>query len=94
MLDEEQKARAEGRRLELSVMVIGTAQDDLRYGVDLRRFGEEKLVDEVFTELGFGRSTNTFNLPLLSEVCRAKRDSVLSGHDLRADVVCGHSLVL
>ena len=36
MLDEEQKARADGKRLELSIMVLGTAQDDLRFGVDLR----------------------------------------------------------
>ena len=71
MLDEEQKTRAGGRRVECSIMILGTGQDDLRFGVDIRRLAEEKLVDEISTELGFGRSTSTFNLPLLSDVSRA-----------------------
>lgn len=70
MLDEEQKSRGDGKRLELSMMVLGTAQDDLRFGVDLRKLVEAKLVDAVSTELGFGRSAGTYNLPLLSEACR------------------------
>ena len=71
MLDEEQKTRADGKRLQLSVMVLGTAQDDLRFGVDLGRLAKEKLIDEISTELGFGRSSNTYNLPLLSEISQA-----------------------
>ncbi|MBI2825511.1 MAG: hypothetical protein HYX69_12580 [Planctomycetia bacterium] len=69
MLDEEQKRRGDGKRLALSAMVNGTAQDDLFYGVDLRRLAAEKLVDEVFTEHGFGATTYTVNLDFLREVC-------------------------
>ena len=94
MLDEEQKARADGKRLQLSVIVLGTAQDDLRFGVDLRRLAEEKLIDEISAELGFGRSTNTFNLSLLSEISRARGIPFYPGDDLRARMVRGNSLVL
>jgi hypothetical protein len=72
MLDEEQRARGDGKRLELSMMVLGTAQDDLRFGVDIRQLVEAGLIDAVSTELGFGRSGNTYNLPLLREVCRPR----------------------
>ena len=73
VLDREGKRRGNDRRLLLSVMVLGTAQDDLRYGVDLRRLIDEGLVDEVFTERGFGRSTNTYNLSFLRDVCGPKQ---------------------
>jgi hypothetical protein len=72
MLDEEGAARSDRRRLEISVMILGTAQDDLKYGLDLRRLTTEGLIDAVSTERGFGRSTNTYNLELLRESCRPK----------------------
>ncbi len=71
MLDDEQKRRGNGsRRLALSVTINGTAQDDFTYGVDLRRLVDAKLVDEVFTEQGFGRTSGKLNLDFLREVCQ------------------------
>ena len=68
MLDAEQKSRG-GKRLALSVMVNGTAEDDLSFGVDLRRLAKAKLMDAIFTEQGFGATAKTVNLDLLREVC-------------------------
>jgi hypothetical protein len=79
MLDDEQKALAGAKRLKLSVMILGTAQDDLRFGVDLGRLADEGLVDEVTAMLGFGRSSNTYNLSLLKTVCRPKGIPVRAG---------------
>ncbi|MCC6124055.1 MAG: hypothetical protein IT426_03770 [Pirellulales bacterium] len=72
MLDEESRRRGDGKRLALSVLMNATAQDDLFFGVDLRRLAGEGLVDEVFTELGFGATAKTFNLEFLREVCRPR----------------------
>ena len=72
MLDEEEKRRGDGTQLALSIMILGTAEDDLRFGVDVRRLVELGLVDEISTERGFGRSTNTYNLDLLRQVCQPK----------------------
>ena len=72
MLDEEGKRRANGQRLLLSVMVLGTAQDDLRYGVDLAKLIDDGLVDEVFTERGFGRTSDDYNLTFLRDACALK----------------------
>jgi hypothetical protein len=69
MLDELQARRGSSNRLALSIIINGTAQDDRTYGVDLRRLITEHLVDEVFTEQGFGVSANTLNLELLRETC-------------------------
>jgi hypothetical protein len=70
VLDEEQKARNDGKRMELSMMILGTAQDDLGFGVDIRRLVQRKLVDGISTEFGFGCSSQTYNLSLLSEACK------------------------
>ena len=72
MLDEEGERRGTGERLALSIMVLGTAQDDLRYGVDVRRLVAEGLVDEISMERGFGRSTNLYNLEFFHSVCHPK----------------------
>lgn len=73
MLDEEQKLRGgKSKRLALSVIINGSAAndlDDLVFGVDLRRLVSAKLVDEVFTEHGFGSTEKDFNLNFLREVC-------------------------
>ncbi|MBI3852078.1 MAG: hypothetical protein HY298_17610 [Verrucomicrobia bacterium] len=70
MLDQEQQRRGSSQQLASSVIINGTAQDDLNYGVDLRRLVAEKLVDEVFTEQGFGVSSSKLNLEFLREVCQ------------------------
>jgi hypothetical protein len=77
MLDQEQKRRGNSQRLALTALINGTKQDDLIYGVDLRRLVREKLVDEVFTEYGFGMTDTkswppygNLNLEFLREVCR------------------------
>lgn len=72
MLDEEQKSRADGKRLELTIMVLGTANDDLRFGVDIGRLINEGLADGISTELGFGRTSDQYNLSLLSDACKSK----------------------
>ncbi|MBN2296307.1 MAG: hypothetical protein JXM70_28005 [Pirellulales bacterium] len=70
MLDEEEAARSDGKHLELSITVLGTPGDDLRFGVDIQQLVKEKLVDEITTMLGFGRKSNTYDLPLLKKVCQ------------------------
>jgi hypothetical protein len=70
MLDQVQTLRGRSKRLELSILINGTAQDDLTYGVDLRRLVSEQLVDEVFTEQGFGVSSSHLNLEFLREACQ------------------------
>jgi hypothetical protein len=72
MLDEEGSRRLDRKRLEISIMILGTAQDDLKFGVDIRRLAAEGLIDAVSTERGFGRSTNDCNLGLLRDACRPK----------------------
>ena len=72
MLDQQQKSRGNPERLKLSIMVLGTARDDLRFGVDVARLVEEGLIDEISTERGFGRSTDAYNLDFLRKVCRPK----------------------
>jgi len=69
LLDQEQKRRGSTQRLALSLLINASAQDDLFYGVDLRRLASAKLVDAVFTEHGFGATAKDFNLPFLREVC-------------------------
>ncbi|HWB06586.1 MAG TPA: hypothetical protein VG796_26410 [Verrucomicrobiales bacterium] len=73
MLDEEQKRRGNGQRLALSLLINASAQDDLFFGVDLRRLAAAKLIDAVFTEHGFGATDRNFNLPFLREVCLPAR---------------------
>ena len=72
MLDDVQVIRGSSQRLALSLLINGTAQDDLTYGVDLRRLVAEQLVDEVFTEQGFGVSSNILNLEFLREACQPR----------------------
>ena len=64
MLDEEGKRRGgKGERLAISVLISASGKDDiddLLYGVDLKRLVNAKLVDEVFTEHGFGATATRF----------------------------------
>jgi hypothetical protein len=68
-LDAEQKRRGTTKRLELSVLINATGDDDRGFGVDLRRLVDEKLVDAVFSERGFGATAKRVNLGLLESVC-------------------------
>jgi hypothetical protein len=81
MLDEEGKARGDRKRLPLSIMILGTGQDDLQYGVDVRRLVDEKLVDGISVMWGFGRTTNDYNLSLLKTVCQPKGIPFYGGVD-------------
>jgi hypothetical protein len=47
-LDKEEQCRADGRHIEISTMVLGTNENNLQYGVDVRRLMEEKLLDDVY----------------------------------------------
>jgi hypothetical protein len=74
MLDEEHARRGKGKRLAISVLISGSGEDDrddLVFGVDLRRLVKAKLVDEIFTEHGFGATEKKFNLKFLQGVSRS-----------------------
>jgi hypothetical protein len=47
-IDEEEKRRADGRHIEISVMVLGNNENNLQYGVDIARLVKEKLLDVVY----------------------------------------------
>lgn len=51
VLDEEAKRRANGQRLEISLCVLGCEEDNLQYGLDLRRLAKERLIDEVYPSM-------------------------------------------
>jgi hypothetical protein len=54
-LDEEQQRRADGRKIEISVMVLGDNENNLQYGVDIARLVKEKLLDVVYVyQFDFG----------------------------------------
>jgi hypothetical protein len=72
-LDDEQKRRKSDTKLQLSVLINATAEDDRGFGVDLRRLVSERLVDEVFTEHGFGATAKRVNYKLLQQACDAAK---------------------
>jgi hypothetical protein len=47
-LDEEERNRNDGRHIEVSVMVLGTNDNNRQYGVDVKRLISEELLDEVY----------------------------------------------
>jgi hypothetical protein len=54
-LDEEQKRRGDGSHIDISVMVLGSDENNLQYGVDIRRLVKEKLLDVVYVyQFDFG----------------------------------------
>ncbi len=80
-MDEEQKRRANGKRLEISAMLLPTESDNLRFGVDVRRLVAEGLLDQVFVyrpfpfeyEFGaFGATSRDVDLKFFLDVCRPK----------------------
>lgn len=48
MLDEEEKKRANGKRLELSTFVLVNRQENCRFGLDIKRWVDEGLTDAIY----------------------------------------------
>lgn len=71
MLDEESRLRGPGVRLGLSAFLLGNEADNLRFGLDLRAWTAEGLVDEVFPfrEAG-GAAARQYDLDFYTAVCR------------------------
>jgi hypothetical protein len=72
-LDEEQKRRGDGKHLELSAMVFGNEYDNMLYGLDVRQWVAEGVIDEIFTykwDIGAKKRFDDINFFL--EVCRPK----------------------
>ena len=73
MLDKEQTRRGDGKRLELSAMVFGNEYDNMLYGLDVRQWVAEGLIDEIFTykwDIGAKRAVDDIDFYL--EVCQPK----------------------
>ena len=63
-LDEEEQRRADGRHIEISVMVLGTNENNLQYGVDIARLVKEKLLDVVYVyQFDFGATKGGATTP-------------------------------
>ena len=73
MLDEEQKRRGNGKRLQLTAMVLGNEFDNTWYGIDIRRLVAEGLLDEVMTyHWDFGARKGGLDIKFFKEVCGPK----------------------
>jgi hypothetical protein len=73
MLDAEQKRRGDGKRLELSAMVFGNENDNMLYGLDVRQWAAEGLIDEIFTDRsGIGAKKRIDDISFYLEVCHPK----------------------
>jgi len=69
MLDEE-GARVGGRRLALSAFVLGNEADNVRFGIEVRRWAKEGLIDLVCPHTGAGGArTREYDLKFFHEVC-------------------------
>ena len=69
-LDQEQKRRGTDERLVISVCVLGTEEDNLSYGIDIRRWAEAGLVDEVHVyRYNFGQTRAVCDMQFLREAC-------------------------
>jgi len=80
MLDEEGQRRRAGKRLALSAFVLANEADNLRYGLNVRQWVEQGLVDELFPFLSVGGGTaRHYDMKFFSEVCRAKQVRVRPG---------------
>jgi len=72
-LDEEQKRRGSDERLVLSVCVLGTEEDNLSYGIDIRRWAETGLVDEVHIyRYNFGQTRTVCDMTFFREACHPR----------------------
>lgn len=70
-LDEEQGRRGSNERLALSACVLGTEEDNLRYGIDIRRWAEAALVDEVHIyRYNFGQTRTVCDMSFFRDACQ------------------------
>jgi hypothetical protein len=59
-----------GKRLEISAMVLGSEEDNLRYGLDLRRLVRETLLDEIYVyPWDFGGTSREVDFAFFREIC-------------------------
>ena len=72
VLNEEAKRRVNGRRLEISMTTLNCEEDNLRYGLDLRRLAREQLIDEVYPAIHkftFGGVKRVWDMDFFMEAC-------------------------
>jgi hypothetical protein len=73
MLAEEQTRRGDGKHLELSAMTFSNEYNNLLYGIDVRQWVEEGLVDEIYTDqYGIGGKKAGVEIEFFLNVCRPK----------------------
>jgi hypothetical protein len=73
MLDGEQKRRGDGKHLELSAMTFSNEYNNLLYGIDVRQWVEEGLVDEIYTDqYGIGGKKAGVDIEFFLNLCRPK----------------------
>jgi hypothetical protein len=73
MLDAEGRRRPDGRRLALSAFVMADEADNVAFGLNLRDWVAQGLVDEVFPYLqAGGTKAHRYDMKFFTEVCRPK----------------------
>ena len=73
MLDEEQNRRGDGKRLQLSAMVFGNEYDNMLYGLDVRQWIEQGVIDEIFTyKWDIGAEKRVDDIDFFMKICRPK----------------------
>lgn len=73
MLDAEEARRRDGKRLKIAAMTLANEADNVKYGVDIRKWVDEGLLDEVAPYLGAGGgSAKAYDLEFFAEACGAK----------------------
>ncbi len=71
-LDKEEARRDNGQPIEISIMVLGTHEDNYHYGLDIRRLVNEGLIDEIqIYPYGFGNVLpgSLYDEAFFKEVC-------------------------
>ena len=72
-LDQEQKRRGSDERLAISACVLGTEEDNLGYGIDIRRWSEAGLIDEVHIyRYNFGQTRTVCDMPFFRKACHPR----------------------
>jgi hypothetical protein len=73
MLDREGQRRGPGKRLALSAFVLADEADNVRFGLNVRQWVAQGLVDELFPFLQAGGGTaRRYDMKFFADVCRAK----------------------
>ena len=66
-INEEEQRRADGRHIEISVMVLEASENVLQYGVDIARLVKEKLLDVVYVyQFDFGATKGALTTAISS----------------------------